>query len=274
LFGRLLAVALGLVVLAALIFGGRFPLIAAIQGVALDAVAPIQDLVTSSFQDVAGTGRTVATVDQLIAENARLKAENDRLTRDAAITPELQRQNEELRQLLGIRQAGGNWQWLPGRVISLDPSNLVRSITLDVGSSEGLVDGMTVMTPRGLVGKIVKIGRNAVQVLLITDPSSSANAMVQRSRARGVVYGQRGPAGTSSLVMKFIPQGEEIRAGDRVITSGLGGIFPEGIALGQVAQVRQRDTDMFQEATIEPYVDFARLETVLVILNHQPVKLD
>jgi rod shape-determining protein MreC len=272
--GRLLALALGLVVLAALVFGGRFPLIAAIQGVALDVVAPVQELITSSYQDVAGTGRTVATVDQLVQENTRLKSENDRLARDAAIAPELQRQNEELRQLLGLRQGGANWQWLPGRVIALDSSNLVRSVTLDVGSSEGLVDGMTVMTARGLVGKVVKIGRNAVQVLLITDPSSSANAMVQRSRARGVVYGQRGPSGTSSLVMKFIPQGQEIRAGDRVITSGLGGIFPEGIALGQVAQVRQRDTDMFQEATIEPYVDFARIETALVILNHQPVKLD
>jgi rod shape-determining protein MreC len=274
LFGRLLALAFGLLVLAALIFGGRVPLIAAIQGVALDAIAPLQELVTASYQDVAGTGRTVGTVEQLIQENARLKAENDRLAREASAAPELQRQNEELRQLLGLRQVGQNWQWLPGRVISLDASNLVRSITLDVGSSEGLVEGMTVMTPRGLVGKIVKIGRNAVQVLLITDPSSSVNAMVQRSRASGVVYGQRGPVGSSTLVMKLIPQGEEIKVGDRVITSGLGGIFPEGIALGTVSQVRQKDTDMFQEATIEPYVDFARLEAAHVILNHQPVKLD
>lgn len=274
-FGRLLAVAIGLIVVAALIFGGRMPLIAAVQGVVLDAVAPIQELVTTSYQDVAGTGRSVATVDQLVQENARLRAENDRLARDAVNAPELQRQNDELRQLLGLRQGGAAaWQWLPGRVISFDASNLVRSVTVDVGSGEGLVLGMTVMTPRGLVGKIVKIGRNAVQVLLITDPSSSANAMIQRTRAGGVVYGQRGPVGTSSLVMRFIPQGEEIKPGDRVITSGLGGIFPAGIAIGQVSQVRQRDTDMFQEATIEPSVEFGRLEDVLVIVNHQPVKLD
>jgi rod shape-determining protein MreC len=273
-FGRLLALALGLLVVAALVLGGRIPLVAAIQGIALDAVAPLQELVTTSYQDVAGTGRSVATVDQLIEENARLKAENDRLARDAASAPELQRQNDELRQLLGLRQGGATWQWLPGRVIAFDANNLVRSITLDVGSGEGLVEGMTVMTPRGLVGKIVKIGRNAVVVLLITDPSSSVNAMVQRSRASGVVYGQRGPVGSSTLVMKLIPQGEEIKVGDRVITSGLGGIFPEGVALGTVSQVRQKDTDMFQEATIEPYVDFGRLETAQVILNHQPVKLD
>lgn len=273
-FGRVLTVALGVVVVAALIFGGRMPVIAALQGVVLDAVAPIQELVTSSYQDVAGTGRTVATVDELVQENARLKAENDRLSGEAASAPELKRENDELRQLLGLRQGGANWQWLPGRVISFDASNLVRSITVDVGSGEGLVAGMTVMTPRGLVGKIVKIGRNAVQVLLITDPSSSVNAMIQRTRAGGVLYGVRGPIGTSTLVMRYIPQGEEIKPGDRVITSGLGGIFPAGIAIGRVSQVRQRDTDMFQEATIEPSVDFNRLEDVLVIVNHQPVKLD
>jgi rod shape-determining protein MreC len=133
---------------------------------------------------------------------------------------------------------------------------------------------MTVMTPRGLVGKIVQLGHNAVKVLLLIDSGSSVNAMIQRSRAGGVVYGQRGPTGTTPLVMRFIPQGEEIKPGDRVITSGLGGIFPPGIAIGQVAQVRQKDTDMFQEATIEPFVDFARLETVLVVTNHQPVRLD
>jgi rod shape-determining protein MreC len=145
---------------------------------------------------------------------------------------------------------------------------------IDRGGRDGLVDGMTVMTPRGLVGKVVRLGPNAARVLLVTDPSSSVNAMVQRSRAKGVVYGQRGAAGSTQLVLRFVPQGEEMRVGDRVITSGLGGIFPEGIAIGQVAQVRQQGTDMFQEATVEPLVDFGRMEMVFVITNHVPVKLD
>ena len=81
--------------------------------------------------------------------------------------------------------------------------------------------------------------------------------MVQRSRAKGVVYGQRGAAGSSQLVLRFVPQGEEIKAGDRSSRPGLVGIFPEGIAIGQVTQVRQQGTDMFQEATVEPYVEFA-----------------
>ena len=159
-------------------------------------------------------------------------------------------------------------------MIGYDASNLVRSAVLDRGSRDGLVDGMTVMTPRGLVGKVVRLGPTAARVLLVTDPGSSVNAMVQRSRAKGVIYGQRGTAGGSQLVLRYVPQGEEIKPGDRVITSGLGGIFPEGIAIGQVSQVRQQGTDMFQEATVEPFVDFARVESVFVITNHVPVKLD
>jgi len=258
-----------------LVFGGRLPAVAAVQGVALDAFAPIEDLVTSSYQDVAGTSSaSVPAVDDLVRENERLRAENDRLAQDAVRAPELQRENDELRELLNLRQNGARWQWLPGRVISADASNLVRSIDVEVPTTDGLVENMTVMTARGLVGKIVTIGRNAVRVLLVTDTTSSVNAMDQRSRARGVVYGQRGAPGSSQLVMRLIPQGEEIKVGDRVVTSGLGGIFPEGIAVGQVAEVRQSATDMFQEATIDPFVDFGRLETVLVITNHQPVKLD
>jgi len=275
LFARIIAVGLVLAVALVLVFGRRVPAIGTVQGIVLDAFAPIQDLITSSYQDVTGTGgRTVPTIDQLVQENERLRAENDRLAQDAVRAPELQRENDELRDLLGLRRAGAPWQWLPGRVIASDPSNLVRSIDVEVPTTDGLVENMTVMTARGLVGKITKLGRNAVRVLLVTDSTSSVNAMVQRSRARGVVYGVRGAPGTSQMVMRYIPQGEEIKAGDRIVTSGLGGIFPEGIAIGQVAEVRQSATDMFQEATIDPFVDFGRLEMVLVITNHRPVKLD
>ncbi len=274
-FARIVAVGLVLAVVVVLVVGKRVPAIGAVQGVVLDAFAPIQDLITSSYQEVTGTGgRTVATVDQLVQENERLRAENDRLAQEAVRAPELQRENDELRDLLGLRRAGAPWQWLPGRVIAADPSNLVRSIDVELPTTSGLVENMTVMTARGLVGKITKLGRNAARVLLVTDSTSSVNAMVQRSRARGVVYGVRGAPGASQIVMRYIPQGEEIKAGDRIVTSGLGGIFPEGIAIGQVAEVRQSATDMFQEATVEPFVDFGRLETVLVITNHQPVKLD
>jgi rod shape-determining protein MreC len=274
LFGRVVALALVLLVALALVLAGQLPPAGSLGGLALDVVAPLEELVSGTFRGAAEGGRSVQTVEQLVEENQRLRLEVERLMRDGTRAPELQRENDELRQLLGLKQSGSSFQWADAQVIGYDANNLVRSAVIDRGGRDGLVDGMTVMTPRGLVGKVVKLGPTAARVLLLTDPASSVNAMVQRSRAKGVVYGQRGAAGGSQLVLRYVPQGEEMRTGDRVITSGLGGIFPEGIAIGQVSQVRQQGTDMFQEATVEPYVDFARVETVFVITNHVPVKLD
>jgi rod shape-determining protein MreC len=274
LFGRVVALALVLLVSVALVLAGQLPIAASLGGLALDVVAPVADLVSGTYRGGAGTGRGVQTIDELVTENQRLRLEVERLTRDGARAPELQRENDELRELLALKRAGAAFQWADAQVIGFDATNLVRSAVIDRGGRDGLVDGMTVMTPRGLVGKIVRLGPTAARVLLVTDPGSSVNAMVQRSRAKGVVYGQRGAAGSSQLVLRYVPQGEEMRTGDRVITSGLGGIFPEGIAIGQVTQVRQQGTDMFQEATVEPYVEFARIETVFVITNHVPIKLD
>ena len=273
-FGRVVALALVLLIAIALVLAGQLPLAGSLGDVALDVVAPLEGLVSGTYRGAAGSGRGVQTVEELVEENQRLRAQVEQLTRDGTRAPELQRENDELRSLLGLKQSGTTFQWTDAQVIGYDASNLVRSAVIDRGGRDGLVDGMTVMTPRGLVGKIVNLGPTASRVLLETDPASSVNAMVQRSRAKGVIYGQRGAAGSLQLVLRYVPQGEEMQPGDRVITSGLGGIFPEGIAIGQVTQVRQQGTDMFQEATVEPYVDFARVETVFVIVNHVPIKLD
>jgi rod shape-determining protein MreC len=274
LFGRVVAFALILLIAVALVLAGQFPAAGSLGSLALDVVAPLEDLVSDAYSGAVGTGRSVQTVEELVTENQRLRLEVERLARDGARAPELQRENDQLREMLGLKRAGTAFQWADAQVIGFDATNLVRSAVIDRGARDGLVDGMTVMTARGLVGKIVKLGPTAARVLLVTDPGSSVNAMVQRSRAKGVVYGQRGAAGSSQLVLRYVPQGEEMQTGDRVITSGLGGIFPEGIAIGQVTQVRQQGTDMFQEATVEPYVEFARVENVFVITNHVPVKLD
>lgn len=252
----------------------RIPALGVLNSLALDVVSPIEQLVTGSYRGAAETARSLAAVDEIVAENERLRVEVEQLRRDAVRAPELERDIAELRELLAMRRAGASWQWLDARVIGFDASNLLRSVSIDRGQGDGLVDGMTVMTSRGLVGRVVRLSPRWSRVLLVSDASSTANAMVQRTRARGVVYGQRSVSGRPMLLMRFVPQGEEMRVGDRVITSGVGGIFPEGIVIGSVTQVQRRETDMFQEATIEPAVDLLHLETVFVITNHVPIALD
>jgi rod shape-determining protein MreC len=101
-------------------------------------------------------------------------------------------------------------------------------------------------------------------VLLIIDPSSSVNAVIQRSRATGVVDGRL----SGDLVMRFVPQEDQIAVGDIVLTSGLGGNFPKRLVIGQVTAVRQRDFELFQQAAVRPSVDFNRLEVVMVIKRY------
>jgi rod shape-determining protein MreC len=131
---------------------------------------------------------------------------------------------------------------------------------------------MPVVTPQGLVGRVTSVGIHWSKVLLIIDPSSSVSAVVQSTRATGVVRGVTGDP-NGSLVMKYVPQGEAIKVGDVILTSGLGGNFPKRLVIGEVIKVYKQDIELFQEAVIKPSVDFTRLEFVMVLKNYTPADI-
>jgi rod shape-determining protein MreC len=187
----------------------------------------------------------------LVIENVRL--------REAEI------ENATLREQLGFKEANPDFRLVAAEVIGRDPSNFLEYILIDRGSSDGITANMPVVTSQGLVGRIVEVYPRSSRVLLITDPSSSVNALIQSSRATGVVQGQT----DGSLVMRYIQQGEEVKVGDLVLTSGLGGHFPKRLIVGQVTSVRQRDVEPFQEAEVKPTVQFNHLEIVLIITNFE-----
>jgi len=139
---------------------------------------------------------------------------------------------------------------------------------LDLGQRHDVRVGMSVITDQGYVGRISEVTESTSKVLLINDPSSAVNAILQSSRLNGVVRGT--PSG--DLVMDYIPQGEEFSVGEAVLTSGLGGRVPRGIPIGQVVEIRQRDIDVFQQAVVHPTVNFPRLELVMVVTNFDPLE--
>jgi len=241
-----------------------------VHELALDIVGPIQRIVSAPARGL----RSSATIDEIAAENQRLRAEIETFRIQAMRAPELAREIDRLTALLDLRRSGTDWLWLEARIIGHDPSNLMRVATIDRGENDGVTEGMTVMTSQGLVGRIHQRGRTASRVLLISDATSRVNAIVQRSRARGVVNGVRGPAGEAGLHLKDVPQGESLAAGDRLVTSGLGGIFPSGVLIGTIAEVQPRPTEMSLEATVTASAMLNQLEVVYVILNHQPLRLD
>lgn len=248
----------------------RLPPLAFVQDFGNQVAAPLQWALAGPSRGISDVLATVQAIGELRAENVRLRDEVDRLVGETARLDELERENQELREQLGLKRERPSLQWLSAQVIYSDPSNLVQSVTVNVGSREGVRQGMTVMTPRGLVGRVVYVSQSTSRVLLITDASSSVTAAIQGSRARGVISGQR----RELLSMKYIPQSETVRTGERVVTSGVGGVFPEGILIGRITDVTRKDVDMFQQAQVEPEVDFSRLDRVLVVTNHLPLSLD
>ena len=269
-----------LVVLAAslaVLILGRTGAVRPAENVASTVVVPIQYAVHRLVQGVADIVRVPYDLQNLRAENERLQARVDELVYQLALLREIQIENANLRELLNLKEQspevlGPGADLLSAEVIGRDPSNLLRYLMIDRGSQDHLKPGMPVIAPRGLVGQIDEVRPNSAKVKLLTDPSSSVTAMVQRSRATGSVQGQTGP----NLVMNLLPQSEEgiAKVGDLVLTSGLGGHFPRRLLIGQITEVKQRDVNMFQEVRLRPAVDFDRLETVIVVRHFTPIGVD
>jgi rod shape-determining protein MreC len=154
---------------------------------------------------------------------------------------------------------GGDVQ--TARIIGRDPLPFSGTVTINKGERDGIAKNMAVLSPFGVVGQIMAISGHAARVLLITDHNSGVDAVVQRSRARGIVEG--GIDG--GCLMKYVKRGEDVDVGDRIVTSGLDGIFPKGIIIGNVTRVTRGVRGLLQVAEVTPSVPLDRIEEVLVV---------
>ena len=190
----------------------------------------------------------------------------------------LERENEELREIQG------EWQILQdlfnrnvqtpelrrqtANVIGYDTSPAVRSIIIDKGSDDGLRVGMPVEGSRGLIGRIFRTTQNSAQVVLITDNASAIPVRLGSSRATGSLRG-RGTSG--DLIVEWIDLRFQIELGEVVLTSGLGGDFPQDIVIGRVVQIDRNESDLFQQVIVQPASDFDTLEIVFIITDFNPI---
>ena len=265
LIGALLLLALAL---------GQLGYLGPVRDISRAVLVPFQSGLTSVGTDASDLVRSARDLRDLRQRNAQLQAEVDRLSVENARLTEVERENERLRQLLNFTRSNPWYDYkaaaVIGQKIGEDPSNLLFSILVDVGARDGVAVDMPVITDRGLVGRVVNVGPNVAEVLMLIDPASAVNARVQNSRVTGIVRGNI----DSGLVMERIPQGETVSPGDIVLTSGLGGNFPDKLVIGQITEVMQRDSDMFQSARIRPTVDFGKLEEVMVIVTFTPVDFE
>ncbi len=258
---------LGLILLIVLALAGLVlhsaGLLQPLEGLVIRITTPMQEGLSLLATRLGEVAETVRDLGELRQQNEELQAENDRLLLENVRLREIQHELALLRDLLSFRQTNPSFEVQGAHVIGRDPSNLQRYVVLDIGREKGIERNMPVVTDRGLVGRIYEVGEGWSRVLLIIDSSSLVNALTQSTRADGLVQGQA----DGTLVMLNIPQAETVSVGDTVFTSGLGSNFPRQILIGQITEVERKDYELYQEATVQPTVDFQHLEAVLVITD-------
>ena len=168
--------------------------------------------------------------------------------------------NLRLRKLLDLKNQAFA-RSISATVIGNSASTWFQSLTINKGTKQGIRKGMAVISPSGIVGQIWSVAPNGSKVLLVTDRNSGVDVIAQRTRARGIVSGSldRGP------VMEYVTRNENIREGDRLITSGLDNIFPKGQLVGTVGKVQENSYGLFQDVSVRLAVDPERIEEVLVV---------
>ena len=269
---RLVILALAAVILMALQVTGR---LATLQSALTQFTSPAQLGATGATNVVVDWVNFFAELGRLRVRNAELEELNQTLVSENFRLSEVERENQALRELLDFAVTQPSLEMrgaqIVARVLGQDSINFQNFILLDLGSEQGIEEGMPVVTNLGLVGRITEVNPTTSKVLLITDPNSGVNAILSNSRVNGVIKGV--PGGT--LIMDYIPQDVVISVGEDILTSGLtseigGGRFPKGIPIGQVVQIIQSDEEVSQQAIVIPAVDFAKLDLVLVITNYKP----
>lgn len=236
-------------------------------------VAPVvsaQTWLAVRFQTVQNIVNSPQDLARLRQRNTDLEAELSRMQAEIIQLKQQLSETQVLSALVDFARVQPENRYLAATVIGRDPSPFVQYVIINRGSDDGLRRGMPVVTQQGLVGRIAAVTSGAARVQLITDPAASINVRLEPSRAPAVVLGNV----SGELSLEMIPQSAEVQAGDLILTSGLGGNYPSNILIGQVTGVRKIETDLFQNASIQPIVDFNKLEIVLIITNFRPVDIE
>jgi rod shape-determining protein MreC len=237
-----------------------------VEGIVGDIISPIQKIIYGATSYVYNSILDIKERRELLANYQQLKERVAYLEKELIRMNELEKQNQRLRKLLDFATEREEFVVTGARITGKDPGNWFDVFTIDKGKNDGIAVNMAVVTEQGLVGRIIEVGPDWAKVQAIIDGRSSISGIIERTRDNGVVKGNNlfgFEDGTCSMI--YLPLDSEIVEGDKVITSGLGGILPKGIYIGEVKEVTRAKRDLYKTAIIEPAVDFRRLEEVLIV---------
>ncbi|MGK7344726.1 MAG: rod shape-determining protein MreC [Candidatus Nitrospinota bacterium M3_3B_026] len=231
-----------------------------LEKVVIAAVAPFQEAVSWTVSRTAAVWEDYVYLVNLRQENKDLKSKVDRLTFENSLLVERLKSYQRLDRLLTFPRLD-TAVFEAARVIGRDTTDRMKVIIINKGSNHGIGEDMPVVTSRGLVGRVAGVSWRASKVLLITDVRSAIDAIAQDSREGMVIVGTNSPL----LEARYLDVMADVKEGDKVISSGLGGVFPKGMLIGALTDVRRKRGALFLSARVAPFVDLNGLEEVLVI---------
>lgn len=227
----------------------------------IETAAPLENAIRSAVRGIGNVWQRYIFLVGLEEENRNLKKKVDILTGELTQYREVYLEGLRLKEHLALRENIGS-PTVVARVIGREGTSVFKTILINKGTTDGIRVGLPVVSPEGVVGRVVEASWNVSRVLLVIDFSSNIDALIQGSRAQGVLQG----GGATGCVLKYVERSEEVKIGDHVLTSGIGGIFPKGFLLGSVVNVDRKDAGLFQKIDVRPAVYFSRLEEVSVLI--------
>ncbi len=232
----------------------------AIGRFSIAVTSPAREFVISTIRFTQDIWRHYFYLVSTEIENDRLRKElNSSISKNNQCA-EVVFANTRLRNLMGFQKKMAG-QMIAAEVVGKDPSPWSKTIIIDKGVSNGVQIGQPVVIPEGIAGLVIDAAQRYAKVLLLIDPNSAVDALVQKTRARGVVKG----SASGKCVFKYVLRKHNISVGDDVVSSGLDGVFPKGLRVGRVSEIVRLNAGIFQEVAVTPYADFETLEEVFII---------
>ena len=239
-----------------------------IENISEVVFTPIQKLFTKIGSSVSGLFGYFKNVDDLRSENKNLKDENAELKKQLRDAEADSHENESLRSLLALKEAHPEYSLQCAEIIARDPSNWFNVITIDKGSADGIaVNQPVVASGNALIGRVCEVGSTWAKIITVTDREHSAGAEILRSGEYAVVNGDGVLAKSGQCKLSYISKNSDIVVGDTVITSGLGGIYPKGLLIGKVTEIKPDIQGISQYAVIKPEANVADMSAVLIIVD-------
>ncbi|MBI3753003.1 MAG: rod shape-determining protein MreC [Deltaproteobacteria bacterium] len=225
--------------------------------------SPLQTGITYTMEEIRTIWASYIYLISVNKENEILKTDTARLKEENNQLKEALLLNERLKGLLAFKQDIRTTS-VAAQVVGIESAGWIRTVTINRGASDGIRRDMAVITPSGIVGRIIDVQPATSKALLVTDPRCAIDVIVQRNRIKGIAEGK----GADRLALKYVRHEDDIQVGDILVSSGLGGIFPKGMVVGEVVRVEKGDDNFFMTIEVKPGADLRRLEEVLIITQN------